>query len=164
MMRFSTTKFCSRHAFSLIEVVIAVVILAIAVPPTLNLMDTAAAGRVDAINTTRATMLATCVLETILADLSSNEPSLGFDAFTDQSTYLNDPDTGLVTRLSPTVAPYIEAGFKYGVTIGSLVGSDGTVSANPDENLYRVITVRVGYPSASSTSYELPVSIMVSER
>ncbi len=45
-MRYSTTKFCSRHAFSLIEVVIAVVILAIAVPPTLNLMDTAAAGRV----------------------------------------------------------------------------------------------------------------------
>ena len=37
-----------RRAFSLIELVIVVLVLGIAVPPTLNLLDSASAGRVDA--------------------------------------------------------------------------------------------------------------------
>ena len=151
-----------RSAFSLIEVVIAVIVLAIAVPPTLNLMDSAAAGRVDAINTTRATLLAGCVLETITADVNSEAAGLGFEALADDTTYLNTPGTGLVARLESVVEPYTSAGFKYSVVIGPLVSSDGTVSATESENIFRVITVRVGYTSASSASYQLPVSTMVS--
>lgn len=152
-----------ERAFSLIEVVIAVIVLAIAVPPTLNLMDSAAAGRADAINTTRATMLATSVLEMVTADISSEEPGLGFDALSDANAYLNTPSSGLYARLSTHLEPYTSSGLSYSVDIGELVGADGSVSADEDENLFRVITVRVSFPSASSASYELPVSVMVSE-
>lgn len=151
-----------RPAFSLIEVVIAVIVLAIAVPPTLNLMDSAAAGRADAINTTRATILATCVLETVTADINSDAAGLGFDALTDDDAYLNTPTTGLIDRLDPIVEPYTSVGFSYTVTIGPLVSSDGSVSATASENIFRVITVSVGYTSATSDPYLLPVSTMVS--
>lgn len=151
-----------RPAFSLIEVVIAVIVLAIAVPPTLNLMDSAAAGRADAINTTRATILATCVLETVTADINSDAAGLGFDALADDDAYLNTPTTGLIDRLDPIVEPYTSVGFSYTVTIGPLVSSDGTVSATVSENIFRVITVSVGYTSATSDPYLLPVSTMVS--
>ncbi len=152
----------SRRAFSLIEVVIVVLVLAIAVPPTLNLMDTAAAGRADAINTTRATLLATSVIETITADIDSNTTGLGFDALSDPNTYLNTPTTGLTDRLATIVEPYTSAGFKYSVEIGPLVASDGIVSSDANDNIFRVITVRVGFASASTSSYQLPVSVMVS--
>jgi len=150
------------QGFTLIEVVIAVLVLAIAVPPTLNLMDTAAAGRVDAINTTRATMMATGVIESVLADLSSSDPSLGFDALADSNAYLNTPSTGLVARLSSMLSPYTDAGFTYSVDISDLVDETGSVSADANDNIFRIVTVRVGFTSANSASYQLPVSIMVS--
>lgn len=153
----------SSGGFTLIEVVIAVIILAIAVPPTLNLMDSAASGRVDAINTTRATLMASSVIETVLADMSSSDPALGFDALSDANAYLNTPNTGLIDRLSKPLAPYTDAGFQYSVTIGELVREDGSVSGDANENVFRVVSVRVGFASASSASYQLPVSIMVSD-
>lgn len=161
-MKNQLTQQLSRRAFSLIEVVIAVIVLAIAVPPTLNLMDSTAAGRADAINTTRATLLATCVLETITADIDSDAAGLGFDALADDDAYLNTPTIGLIDRLDPIVEPYTSVGFKYTVTIGPLVSFDGSVSATESENIFRVVTVRVGFTSASSDPYQLPISTMVS--
>jgi len=152
-----------RRAFTLIEVVIAVIVLAIAVPPTLNMMDSASAGRVDAINTTRATYLSTTVLETVLADMTSNQPLLGFDALSDAQGYLSTASTGLYDRLGPYTTAYSSVGFSYAVTIGELVGSDGFVSVNPGENIFRKITVRVEYASASGSSFSMPISMMVSE-
>ena len=152
-----------KRAFTLIEVVIAVIVLGIAVPPTLNLMDAAAAGRADAINTTRATFLATSVIETVLADIDSGQDTLGFAALADSEAYLDTQNTGLIDRLAPHVEPYESAGFQYTLTISELVSSDATVSLDTDENIFRVITVNVRYPSATSASHQLPVSIMVSE-
>ncbi len=159
-MRIRATS--GRNGFTLIEVVIAVIVLAIAVPPTLNLMDSAAAGRVDAINTTRATFMATSVMEMIVADMSSTEPTLGFEALADADHYLNTPTTGLIARLEPMLEPYTDAGFTYSVTIGELVSWDGSVSGDTSGDIFRTITVRVGFASASAASYQLPVSIMVS--
>lgn len=152
----------SSRAFSLIEVVIAVMVLAIAVPPTLNLLDSAGAGRADAINTTRSAMLATSVLETITADINSDSPGLGFEALADANAYLSTPSTGLYARLSALLEPYTNAGLSYSVDIGPLVASDGQVSSNADDNIFRTITVRVRFPSASTASYEVPISTMVS--
>jgi hypothetical protein len=106
--------------------------------------------------------MASSVIESILADLSSSDPSLGFDALADSNAYLNTPGTGLVARLSSLLAPYTDTGFSYSVIISDLVREDGTVSADANENIFRVVTVRVGFTSASSASYQLPVSIMVS--
>ena len=152
-----------KPAFTLIEVVIAVIVLGIAVPPTLNLIDAAAAGRADAINTTRATFLATTVIETVLADIDSETQTLGFTALADSAAYLDTPITGLLDRLSPIVDPYTSAGFRYTVNISELVDTNANVSIDVDENIFRVITVTVEYPSATSVSHQLPVSIMVSD-
>ncbi|MHA7812685.1 MAG: type IV pilus modification PilV family protein [Phycisphaerales bacterium] len=151
-----------RRAFSLIEVVIAVIVLSIAVPPTLNLMDSAGAGRADAINTTRAALLATSVLETVTADVNSQAHGLGFEALGDAATYLDTPSSGLYARLESATDSYTSAGLTYTVTIGGLVSADGTVSADADDNIFRVVTVRVGFTAASSASYQVPFRTMVS--
>ncbi len=157
------TSIRARRAFTLIEVVIGVLILSIAVPPILNLMDSASAGRVDAINTTRATFLATTVLETVFADMTSTQETLGFSALVDSNAYLTTPTTGLYARLETIVLPYTNARLEYKVSIGALVSSDGTVSETTSENVFRVITVSVFIPSATRASVLMPVSMMVSD-
>lgn len=159
----SITRRRRSHGFTLIEVVIAVIVLAIAVPPTLNLMDSASAGRVNAINITRATYLSTIVLETVIADMTSTDPSLGFMALGDSPVYLNSSATGLYDRLDSITTSYTSVGLSYTVVIGSLVASDGVVSGTPSENIFRTVTVNVSFPSANSAPFVMPVSIMVSE-
>ncbi len=151
------------HGFTLIEVVIAVIVLAIAVPPALNLMDSSAAGRVNAINTTRATCLSTIVLESVLADLTSTDPALGFSALADSAAYLETPTTGLYARLASITESYTSVGLTYTVDIGPLVNSNGIVSGDTGENIFRVVTVNVSFTSANSASFVMPISIMVSE-
>lgn len=165
MMLRCSTRILSRRrraGFSLIEVVIAVIVLGIAVPPVLNMLDLASGGRADAINTTRATLMATSVLEMVMGDMSSSAEELGFEALSDPDAYLDSPTTGLRDRLEPLLEPYTDAGFTWDLDIGVLVSADGTVSADEDENIFRQIRVRIHYPSASNGSYELPVSVMVS--
>ena len=93
MMSWSTN---AHRGFTLIEVVIAVIVLAISVPPTLNMMDSSAAGRVDAIQTTRATLLATIVLESVMADMTSSSAGLGFEALDESVVYLEGFNNWLV--------------------------------------------------------------------
>ena len=152
----------NTRAFSLIEVVIAVLVLAIAVPPTLNLLEDAGAGRVDSINTTRATMLAMSVIEMITADIDSSAEGLGFDALADEALYFETPNTGFHDRIESLIEPYLDVGLSYSVDIGALVSADGSVSEDVDENVFRVITVRVTFPSANTSSYVVPISTMVS--
>lgn len=151
------------RAFTLIEVVIAIVVLALAVPPTLTMLDSASIGRVDSVNTTRATYLSTIVLESVLADMTSPEPSLGFDALGDENIYLNTPSSGLYDRLSKIVEPYTQAGFTYSLAVGGLVASDGLVSGTAGENVFRVVTVVVVFRSAGGSQFSMPISMMVSE-
>ncbi len=152
-----------RRGFSLIEVVIAVIVLAIAVPPVLGLLDNSAANRADAVNTTRATILASAVLEGIFADVASTDENLGMAALNDANVYLNTPTTGFISRMSIATSIYGKYGFSYTVEISGLVSADGTVSAQADENVFRVVTVRVVYPSAVGADMSLPVSLMVTE-
>ena len=161
-MKLRRRQFDLRRAFSLIEVVIAVIVLAIAVPPTLNMMDSAGAGRVDAINTTRATLMATSVMETVLADITSSNENLGFEALDDTNAYLRYPNEGLYFRLSSALEPYTRVGLNYTVDISDLVSQDGTISEDESDNIFRVITVRVSFQSASTASYEVPMSTIVS--
>lgn len=156
-------RYKQHRAFSLIEVVMAVLVLAIAVPPTLGLLNATAASRADTVNSTRATVLASSVLETVLADIASNDDSLGFSALDDSDTYLDTPSTGLYARLSSSLSSYEKYGFTYSVEIGGLVSVDGTFSASAGENIFRIITVRIVYPSGTGDDYSLPVSLMVGE-
>ena len=153
----------SRSAFTLIEVVTMVLVLAIAVPPTLEILMSNAASRANVINTSRATMLASNVLEGIMADVASADASLGFEALADAPAYLSTPSTGFYARMQAPNQSYLDLGLGYTVEIGELVGSTGVVSATPSENIFRTITVTVAYPSADGPSYALPVSVMVSD-
>lgn len=155
-------KLAIHRGFTLIEVVTMVIVLAIAVPPTLELLMSTSASRANVINTGRATMLVSNVLEGIIADVASSEETLGFDALIDANAYLSTPTTGFYARMGSATESFTSLGMTYAVDIGVLVGSDGLVSGDVNENIFRTITVRVGYPSADGPAYELPVSLMVS--
>ena len=164
-MNISCLKYrCARlnRGFTLIEVVTMVLVLAIAVPPTLEILMSNSAARANVINTGRATMLASNILEGVLADVSSNDPSLGFDALADSNAYLSTPTTGFYDRMSIATISYTDLGLSYSVEISELVSTDGTVSMDSDDNIFRTITVVVEYPSADGLAYRLPVSLMVS--
>ena len=151
-----------RRGFTLIEVVTMVLVLAISVPPTLEILMSNSASRANVINTARATMLASNVLEGIIADVSSPEPTLGFSALDDANAYLSTPSTGFYARMASSNQSFTDLGLAYTVDVGQLVSSNGLVSLDENENVFRTITVRVSYPSADGPAYELPVSVMVS--
>jgi hypothetical protein len=150
-----------RPAFSLIEVVVSVLMLSLAVPPVLEMVSLAGADRADTVNTNRAVVLATLVLESVVADIASGEPTLGFDALADPASYLNAPATGLSDRLAGVSQPYLAVGMAWTLDIGPLVGPQGVADTDPAGNLFRTVTVRVTYPSASGGGLVLPVSVMV---
>jgi hypothetical protein len=150
-----------RRAFTLIEAVVIVVVLAIALPTTLNWLDEANQRRVDSVNATRATALATCVMEHILGDVSSRNASLGFAALANSSTYLNTATTGLVARLTTFTSPYNTMGFAYTVTIGALVDRTGVTTGVATSDLYRIITVSVNFTGADGTARTVTVKSMV---
>lgn len=153
----------ARRGFTLIEVVTMVLVLAIAVPPTLEILVNSSASRVNVINTARATMLANNVLEGILADVASGDETLGFEALIDADAYLNIPTTGFIDRMESSTQAFTSLGLDYRVDISALHSSDGLVSGDEEDNVFRTVTVRVSYPSADGADYELPVSLMVAE-
>lgn len=152
-----------RHAFTLIEAVAAVVVLALLIPPTITMLSEAANARGDAIGLARGTALADAVLEHVIADVSSTDPALGFDALADADTYLDDPSDGLSARIAPLTQPYTAAGLSYSVTIGELVDQTGIASGDTAADIYRFVTVRVKIPSTTGPSLTLTNATMVTD-
>jgi type II secretory pathway pseudopilin PulG len=150
-----------RGAFTLIESVVIVVVLAISLPATLTWLDQANMRRVDAVNSTRATAMATSVMEHVLADVASKNASLGFGALANSATYLNTPVTGLTARLSTFASLYTSMGFSYAVNIGALVDKTGTTTGNGAQDIFRVITVTVSFTGADGTGRTLSIQSMV---
>jgi type II secretory pathway pseudopilin PulG len=150
-----------RAAFSLIEAVVVVIVVAVAVPPSMMWLDEAVTRRVDAANLNRATMLASAVLETVLADSASDAAGLGFAAFATPATYLDGAGAGLRARMSTVFTPYQTVGMSYNVTIGDLVSSSGAANADIAQNVFRKITVEVSYPAAAGGTQVLALSCVV---
>jgi type II secretory pathway pseudopilin PulG len=150
-----------RRAFTLIEAVIVVVALAISLPATLVWLNEANARRVDSVNNTRATALATLVMEQVLADVSSKNASLGFAALANSATYLNTAGTGLVARLSTMTSLYTGMQMTYSVTIGTLVSSSGVATGNTAQDLFRNVNVVVTFNGADGAQRTVSVQSMV---
>lgn len=150
-----------RRAFTLIEAVVIVVVLAIAIPTTLTFLNDANQRRVDSVNTTRATALATCVMEHVLADVSSKASGLGFSALSNSNAYLNTAGTGLVARLSTFTNLYSGMGMTYTVTIGPLADKTGVATGVVTEDVFRVVTVAVSFTGADGTARTLNIKSMV---
>ncbi|RMH28536.1 MAG: hypothetical protein D6692_05090 [Planctomycetota bacterium] len=147
------------RAFTLIEAIICVTVLAIAVPPALETLDSVASDRADAVNTIRAAMFVELILESCLADCSSRDATLGFEALADEAAYI----AVLRSRIDSIAAPYLQVGMDYRVTVGERVDRTGIVNPDASKNIYRVLTVTVTYPSSSGNSFELPVAILLGQ-
>jgi len=147
------------RAFTLIESVVCIVVLALAVPPTLELLASSAASRADAVNTNRAAQLAELVLESCLADADSDHPSLGFAALEDAPAYTAD----LRARITTLTQPFDDVGITYDIEISEPVDQTGTPNFDEPLNIFRSITVTVTFPSARAANYQMPVSIMVGD-
>lgn len=83
-----------RRAFTIVEAVIAMVVLAIAVPATLAMIHDATIIRAESAMSTRASWLGSMMAEQILADVASDDSRLGMTALEEPQTYLHHPDTG----------------------------------------------------------------------
>jgi len=151
----------SRRGFTLIEAVIVILALAISLPATLVWLDESNQRRVDSVNATRATALATLVMEQVLADAASKNASLGFSALANSATYLNTATTGLVARLSTMTSLYSGMGMTYSVTIGGLVSSSGAASGNATQDVFRNVNVAVSYSGADGSARTVSVQSMV---
>jgi prepilin-type N-terminal cleavage/methylation domain-containing protein len=159
-MRSSHRQF-KRRGFTLIEAVVVILALAISLPATLIWLDEANQRRVDSVNATRATALATLVMEHVLADVSSRNASLGFTALANSSTYLNTASTGLVARLSTVTSLYTNMGMTYSVAIGGLVSSSGVATGNAAQDLFRNVNVTVSFNGANGAPLTVSVQSVV---
>ncbi|MCA9294781.1 MAG: type II secretion system protein [Phycisphaerales bacterium] len=153
-----------RHGFTLIEAVVAMIVLALAVPIGLSMMRDAAVARVGNAQTAKAFWLASAVTEQVMADLDSTDAALGFDALADASAYLNDAPDALRTRLASVVSDAEAAGFTWDVTAGALVDATGVTSGDTDEDIYRVVTISVSWTNTMGQAQNLPLSFMAANR
>ena len=151
----------SRRGFSLIEAVVVVLALAIALPTTLVWLENANDRRAESVHQTRATALATLVMEHVLADVSSKSSGLGFSALADSAAYLDTAVTGLKARLSPVTSLYSGMNLTYDVTIGGLVDKSGVTTGSTTQDVFRTVSVAVTYSAADGTPRTVTVQSMV---
>lgn len=154
-----------RAGFTLIEAMLAVVVLSLLVTPSIAMLRDAAMARVEATQNTRASVLAGAVLEQVVADASSSASSLGMVVFADSSAYLNTATTGLVARLSPITSHYASIGLSWSLNISALVSSNGVATGDTTKDVYRYIKVTVTWTSArtSGVTKSMSTGVLVTD-
>lgn len=140
-----------------------VVVLGIAVPPSVIVVQEAVLARTDAVQTTRATALAQAVVEHVLADVYSDAPGLGFAALADPDAWLDTPSAGLRARAADTTSFYEGLGFSYTVDVSEPHAASGSATGDPELDLFRTVTVTVSWPLATGGTQSLPISVVVTE-
>ncbi|MEM8835305.1 MAG: type II secretion system protein [Planctomycetota bacterium] len=133
------------RGFTLIEALVAIVVLAIVMPVAMTMLGDASIDRARAEQITRASWMLSAASEQILADASSDAPGFGMGAFEDPAVYLDDPVSGLHARLDTVLTPYTSRGKTLSVTIGALVSAQGVETDDASLDLYRLVTVRVSW-------------------
>lgn len=148
-----------RRGFSLIEAAVIVLMIAVAVPTSVRMLGRSSDERTDRVMMALATTYAGAVLEQVLSDVSAG----GLDVLVDADGYLDSPGVGLWARLAWVSEPYEARGLDAEVEISGLVDRFGEVSADAEENLFRVVTARVSFGLSSGEVLSMPVSMMVTE-
>jgi type II secretory pathway pseudopilin PulG len=151
------------RAFTLIEGVVAIVVLAIAVPVGVMMMADATSARVAAAQRTRAALLASLVIDQLNADIAGATRGLGLAALDTPTTYLEENNTGLRDRIAQLSEPYEDAGLTWTLEIADFTDAEGRRSGDPDADLYRVVTVIVRWPDPRTGDAELRVPVMLAE-
>lgn len=145
----------ARRGTTLIEAVIVVIILAVSVPPTVSWLLRAADRRSDAILVTRATTLASTVLDQIMSDSTASD--IGSSA-----TYV-DGSGGLRSRLATLTQADTAGGLTYTVQFGAASNQNLVVSPTSTTNLYRTVTVTVAFTDSAGVSRSVPISTVISK-
>lgn len=153
----------SRQAFTLLESVVTVVILAAVVPVSVMFLDSRTNEKADALQYARANALAQGVMENVLADASSKNLALGYDKFASSSTYLNNSTTGLYARLDPMITTYANFGIRCDITIGAETAANGVVSGTASDNVFRNITVTASFTDSTSNTANVVLTTVVTD-
>ncbi|HYF15508.1 MAG TPA: hypothetical protein VD971_10610 [Phycisphaerales bacterium] len=153
----------SRRAFTLVEALLVVIVLAIAVPASTMFLDQRAAQRADAATAARATVYAQAVMEFVLADAASGHALLGYAAFADAGTYVDDPATGMRARFANVSAPYEALGYTFDVAVGPEVSASGAATGDPSKDLFREVTVTVHAPGVGTDRLTIVLSSLVTD-
>jgi len=152
-------KRVSRQGFSLIEAVLIVLMISIAVPPSIAMMTEASRNQADRVLLAIAMSYAQALADQVSADVSVN----GLDILADENLYLNAGGTGLWARVSWVSAPYVSRNLTASIEISELIDYQGVVSADPASNLFRMVTVTIGVPMTDGQLLDVPVSMMLGE-
>lgn len=147
--------FRSRRGATLIEAVAVVLVLAIAVPPTVTGMVQAVNRREDAIQLIRATTLASAVLNQIQSD------SVTADIGSDVPAYLDTPATGLRDRLDPVTSVLLIGGMTYDVDMSAKLNASLNTSGDPSFDVFRTVTVTIDYVDAWGAARTLPFTTVI---
>ncbi len=148
-----------RRAFTLIEALTVVVIIALTVPPAVMFLDAASQRREDAVQAQRAATLAQGLMELVLADVASDHVSLGFAALGDMAVY----QAGFTPRAAPLTDSYTGMGFNYTLEATPLVSASGVVTGNVQQDIFRVVTVVVTAPRAGTAPIDVRFSALVGD-
>lgn len=138
-----TLRIRRRGGFTIIETVIAIVVLTVAIPPMLWAIHEAHHHRANAVLTSRARWLAQEKLEDVIADRYST--SRGYEFLQEYNYPPEDPAPGF-------------AGFARLVTIAE-TGPDLTTPGDG----YKVVTARVTWDDSSGASRTLSISTVLTE-
>lgn len=152
------------RGFTLIEAVVAMVVLAIAVPIGLAMMRDAATSRINNAKASTAYWLANAIIEQVMADLDSPTAGLGFEAFDNVNSYLNDAPDALTTRLASVTDEAEAKGYVWSMTASAAMDYTGATTGDATEDLYRRITVQVLWFDALGDPHMLQLSLMAADR
>ena len=147
-----------RHrGFTLIEGVIAIVVLSLAVPVSVAMLSDAASIRAASVQRERAGMLARLIIEEIVADAASEHDSLGVAQLDAPSAYQRE----LATRIASLTLPYEEAGMSWEIEVGQPVSATGIASADASRNNYYPVTAIVEFIDARAGARSAQVTVLV---
>ncbi len=149
----------ARSGFSLIEAVLIILMISVAIPPSIAMMTEASANQADRVLLATAMSYAQGISDQIMADVSAN----GLDILADANLYLDAGGTGLWARMGWVTEPYESRDLTSTVSISELVDYQGNVSADPAENLFRIVTVTIGIPTSDGKFLDVPVSMVLGE-
>jgi type II secretory pathway pseudopilin PulG len=149
----------SRRAFTLIEAITVVVIIALTVPPAVMFLDAASQRREDSVQAQRAATLAQGLMELVLADIASDNVALGFSALSDMPTY----QTAFTTRADTLTSLYTDMGFAYSIEATPLVSASGVATGNAQQDIFRIVTVVVTAPRANAAPIDVRFSALVGD-
>ena len=152
------------RGFTLIEAIIAIVILATAVPINVIVLRDNLVVRGESIRAHQSYWLAVSITEQILADRAHGHPLLAGDPAETFGDYLDDPADGLLARQAEHIALAAELGISLDITLGPLRSLDDSTTGDASLDIYWTIEIGVSWPRADGTIQSQPLSVVLVDR